>query len=149
MTITATNHTSFTVRDVGRSISFYRDVVGLELITTIRRREGWIAEMTRVPDADLCLAVLRVPGDSHVLELIQYVGATMSGDDAPPLNRPATAHLGFVVSDIDAEYRRLRDLGVDFLSPPVTVTEPPSVGARAVYLRDPDGIVLELQQRVD
>lgn len=72
---------------------------------------------------------------------------------SPPGERPSlstanvgTAHLSFVVTDIDAEYRRLAGHYVDFVSPPVDITEGMNTGGRACYLRDPDGITLELFQ---
>ena len=140
------NHTSFTVSSLERSIAFYRDLLGLELDATWERNAPWIGEMTGFDGARLRLAALRVQGSEHVLELIQY--------EHPPgerlqraTNDIGCAHVGFVVDDLDAEYGRLRDAGVEFLSAPVRVTEPPGVGARAVYFRDPDGIPLELQER--
>jgi lactoylglutathione lyase len=144
--ITAVNHTSFTVSSLERSIDFYRDVLGLDLDATWERNAPWIGEMTGFEGARLRLAALRVPGTEHVLELIEY--EQPQGERLRcATNDVGSAHVGFVVEDLDAEYERLRDAGVEFLSAPVRVTEPPGVGARAVYFRDPDGIPLELQER--
>jgi catechol 2,3-dioxygenase-like lactoylglutathione lyase family enzyme len=146
MAIGGVNHTSFTVSSLDRSIAFYQDVLGLELVTTIERRAPWIAVMTGLDGARLRIAALRSPGTEHVVELVEY--EQPRGEQLTlPTNAVGCAHLGFVVDDIDAEYRRLRDAGVEFVSPPVRVTEPPSVGTRAAYFRDPDGIPLELQER--
>jgi catechol 2,3-dioxygenase-like lactoylglutathione lyase family enzyme len=146
VTISGLNHTSFTVSSLERSIAFYRDVLGLELEATWERNAPWIAEMTGLAGARLRLAALRVPQTEHVLELIEY--ERPRGEHVRrATNDVGCAHLGLVVDDIDAEYERLRAAGVEFLSAPVTVTEPPGVGARAVYFRDPDGIPLELQER--
>lgn len=46
--------------------------------------------------------------------------------------------VGFNVDDVDAEYKRLRNLGVDFVSPP---TEWPW-GAKSMHFRDPDGNII-------
>jgi catechol 2,3-dioxygenase-like lactoylglutathione lyase family enzyme len=56
------------------------------------------------------------------------------------------AHLSFIVTDIDAEYRRLADQGVRFVTPPVDISEGMNAGGRACYFQDPDGITLELFQ---
>lgn len=146
MGITGLSHTSFTVSNLDRSIGFYRDVLGLEVVMTMERRAQWIAEMTGFDGAALHIAVLRWPGEEHFLELIEYVVPRGDGV-ASATNVVGSAHLGFFVDDINAEYERLSAAGVHFVAPPVRVVEPPSAGAWAAYFRDPDGIPLELQQR--
>jgi catechol 2,3-dioxygenase-like lactoylglutathione lyase family enzyme len=146
--IVGMSHTSFTVSDLDRSIAFYRDLLGFELVGTIRRRAEWIKEMTSLPQADLRIAGLRLEGGDHLLELIEYVSPRGEGPRAFSTNDVGRAHVGFTVTEIHAEYRRLSDAGVEFLSPPVRVGEPPSLGMWAAYFRDPDGIPLELQQPV-
>ena len=49
--------------------------------------------------------------------------------------------VGFNVSDVDAEYVRLRSLDVDVLSEPVTHPW----GARSFQFRDPDGNILNFR----
>jgi extradiol dioxygenase family protein len=41
-------------------------------------------------------------------------------------------------------YTRLKDRGVEFVSPPITVDAGANVGMKALYLRDPDGFTIEL-----
>lgn len=146
MGITGVSHTSFTVSSLERSIGFYRDVLGLEVVMTMERRAQWIAEMTGFEGAALRIAVLRWPGEEHFVELIEYEAPHVGGV-ASATNVVGSAHLGFFVEDIDAEYERLCAAGVQFVAPPARVAEPPSAGAWAAYFRDPDGIPLELQQR--
>ena len=50
-------------------------------------------------------------------------------------------HLCLDVSDIDAEYARLKGAGMRFHCPPQDLG-----AARATYGRDPDGNVVELQE---
>ena len=145
MGIIGLGHTSLTVSSLERSIAFYRDLLGLELVATIDRSAPWIAEMTGLEGASLHIAVLRWPGQEHMLELIEY--ETPTGTHTPQAtNDVGCPHLGFRVDEIDREYRRLLAAGVEFIAAPVLVTEPPSKGTRAAYFRDPDGIPLELQQ---
>ena len=67
--------------------------------------------------------------------------------DPPTKGRPAPdlAHAGAVrialwTIGIDAEYERLLDQGVEFLSEPVSM----GGGARFCCFKDPDGTILEL-----
>jgi catechol 2,3-dioxygenase-like lactoylglutathione lyase family enzyme len=79
------------------------------------------------------------------LELIQYVSPPGDRPSLPTVN-VGVAHLSFIVADIDEEYRRLAGHGVEFISPPVDISEGMNKGGRACYLKDPDGITLELFQ---
>jgi lactoylglutathione lyase len=49
--------------------------------------------------------------------------------------------LGFEVTSVDAEYDRLRALGVPFEAPP---TDRPAWSLRTTHLRDPEGNLVEL-----
>ena len=53
------------------------------------------------------------------------------------------------VIDIDAEYERLRNNGMTFHGPPPTSEELGSNHIRAIYARDPDGNIVELQEVID
>ena len=57
------------------------------------------------------------------------------------------AHLCFLVSDIDAEVRRLQAAGLAFrCQTPNEVTWGINKGAKVIYFHGPDDIVLELYQ---
>jgi catechol 2,3-dioxygenase-like lactoylglutathione lyase family enzyme len=56
-------------------------------------------------------------------------------------------HLGLVVDDLEAEYERLRAAGASFRHPgPVEVDGGDWKGTKALYMRDPDGITIELME---
>jgi catechol 2,3-dioxygenase-like lactoylglutathione lyase family enzyme len=141
------HHTGFTVGDLDRSLSFYRDLLGLETLAEQEKKGGYLAAIVGHGDAHVRMAHLRVPGDGHVVELFEYLAP--EGQRPRPLD-PAdvgTSHLCFVVDDLLALYERLRAAGIDsFLSPPVEVDTGINRGGRALYLRDPDGIPVELFQ---
>ena len=70
--ITGVNHTSFTVSDVERSIAFYRDLLGMELLSLAERDPIFSERVTAIPGAHLKVAYLKAP-DGHRLELIEYL----------------------------------------------------------------------------
>ncbi len=109
------------VADLDRSVTFYRDVIGLPF-----RLEGdgyaeFATEGTRFALYDAG----RLP------ELI--------GRTAVPAG---AAEVAFLVEDVDAEARRLRAAGVRILTGPVDRPW----GQRTLHVEDPDGHVVELAQ---
>lgn len=147
MSITQAHHTGYTVADIDRSITFYRDVLGFELIMQQEKSGGYLGEIVGYPDARVKMAHMRPPHGDHILELFQY----LSPESRPARHEPkdiGTAHVCYLVSDLDGLYRRLRESGIDgFHSPPVEVDTGVNKGGKALYLRDPDGLLVELFQR--
>jgi catechol 2,3-dioxygenase-like lactoylglutathione lyase family enzyme len=146
MRLTGVMHTGFTVSDMERSIRFYRDTLGMQLV---RRQEGtapYLANVTGFPGVRLQIAFLKVSTDDpHVLELLQYVSHPAQGTDRAT-NRPGNGHLCIKVDDIHEWYRTLIAQGVAAISEPVLITAGINEGAYAVYVRDPDGFTIELYE---
>lgn len=139
-------HTGLSVSDLDRSIAFYRDLLGLELITQWDSSQPYLRTVVGFPDAELRIALLRLPGAAgHHIELLEYRVPRGARGDARTCN-PGNGHVAFMVEDLEATYRELKDKGVRFKSAPVDITHGRNRGARAVYLLDPDDITLELVQ---
>ncbi len=139
------HHTGYTVSDLDRSVAFYRDLLGCEVIATQEKEGGYLAAIVGYPDAHVRMAHLRLPDGEHVVELFQYLAPQGGRAEVEPKNVGAS-HLCFLTSDLRADYERLLAAGVDFVSPPVEVDTGINTGGYALYLRDPDGIVVELFQ---
>jgi catechol 2,3-dioxygenase-like lactoylglutathione lyase family enzyme len=140
------HHTSLTVSDLDRSISFYRDVLGLEVVMQQEKQGGYLAPITGYPDVHIRMAHLEAPGGSHRIELFQYVAPAGERTPVEPRNVGIT-HVCFAVDDIHEAYERVRAApGVALYSEPVEIDTGVNAGGFGVYLRDPDGITLELFQ---
>lgn len=139
------HHTCITVSDLARSIAFYRDTLGLELVMTeeSERSGDDRSKALGVARAKVKLAILRA-GEAQV-EMIEYVTAQGRPYDRHN-NDVGTMHIAFQVDDIDAAYRRLVDHGVRFTAPPATIPAGPMAGWRWTYFFDPDGVSLEIIQ---
>jgi len=144
-------HFSFHVGSLDRSIDFYVDVLGLELVHRQEQENAYTSQLVGYPDARIRVAQLRLPGgarptvSSHLLELVEYVRPRGT---AGRLERcdPGASHLAFAVDDIHAEFERLTSLGVRFVSSPNAITAGVNLGGFACYFVDPDDITLELVQ---
>ena len=89
--------------------------------------------------------LLRIPGSDHVLELLEYRHPQGIKQDLTP-NNPGSSHIAYIVDNLQSIYERLRKAEIEFISPPVYLDEGPSKGGWALYLKDPDGIIVELFQ---
>lgn len=134
------HHVGISVTDLARSIRFYRDVIGMEIIAEAELGERYEAIMNL--KGLRCSGAMLRAGDLHI-ELFEFDNPRPK--PAGP-NRPVCDHginhISIEVTDIDREYERLKAAGVVFHTPPSTFGS----GNRATYGRDPDGNVLELFQ---
>jgi lactoylglutathione lyase len=144
--IAAVHHTGLTVRDLDRSVAFYRDVLGCRVLMQQEKVGGYLAEIVGYPDASVRMAHLHDPAGRLVIELFEYRQPGVIDGPLEPA-RVGNAHLCFVVRELNEVYSRLKKAGVDsFLSPPIVIDTGANAGGMGLYLRDPDGITLELFQ---
>ena len=141
--VLAVYHTGVTVTNLERSLRFYRDLLGLEVVATRTAREPYILRLVDAPQATLEIALLRVPGGQHLVELLEYVNIERAPVTSRPRD-PGTAHLCFYVRNLAGMYSRLMSAGIEALSEPLTATAGRNAGATIVYVRDPDGFWVEL-----
>ena len=145
--ITRHHHTSLFVTDLDRSIAFYCGVLGFELLNAEKARGGaFMDQVCNHPGTAHDLALVRL-GD-FVIELIVPLSPPDQLSDANAMDH-GIARIGFEVEEIEETVAALRAQGVQFMSEVATLpTEGVKhyAGGKAVFFRDPDGIILELQQ---
>jgi catechol 2,3-dioxygenase-like lactoylglutathione lyase family enzyme len=141
--ITKAHHTGLTVLSLERSIAFYRDILGFELVFQWNPQAPYIGELVGYRTVDLHSAVLRIPGSDVFLELLEYRGIPKVFNEMSNGNI-GNAHIAFFVDELDSLFEHLTALGVKSVSRPITPTIGPNQGGRAVYLIDPDGFRVEL-----
>jgi catechol 2,3-dioxygenase-like lactoylglutathione lyase family enzyme len=137
-------HTGITVSDLDRSIPFYRDVLGLEVMTgpTDVFEGDDLSKALGLEDARLRLVIFKV-GDGS-LELLQYLSPDSAVKNPMPPSTLGAMHVAFRVENAEEKMKELESKGIKFLSPLNVVDEGPLNGWKWVYFKDPDGITLEL-----
>jgi lactoylglutathione lyase len=115
-------HTMVRVTDIEQSLKFYRDALGLELLS----RKDY-------PQGRFTLVFLAAPGNSDA-----QVELTHNWDPETYTGGRNFGHLAYAVDDIYAACERLQQHGV-------TINRPPRDG-RMAFVRSPDDVSVELLQ---
>jgi len=144
--ITGFNHTSFTVANLDRAVQFWTEGLGFKAASVSERTGDWQGRITGVPGARLKIAHLF--GYGHHMEFVEYLEAAGSNLALSP-NMSGAAHVCLEVSDIEHTVETLRSLGATPQGELIEVDSGPVKGCRAIYLRDPNGIILELEEIQD
>lgn len=133
------HHVGLSVSDLERSLHFYRDLLGLGVIGITGQQEvgsvvGIAGGRARFADLDA--------GNGQLVELIEY--GTGSEGPPPAPNRAGTPHLSLRVRDLTAVLEELAAAGFPPLGERATLSDGVWDGCTVVYLRDPDGAIVEL-----
>lgn len=140
-----TNHTSFTVSDLDRTIGFFRDALGFEVTSKAPRDRAAIETVTGVEGADVLIAYVR--GPDHSIELIEYLAPADRGQVASRPCDTGFAHLAYDVDDIEAAIDAAADHGFEPIRGVYVIDQGPNTGSRVVYLRDEDGVTVEFIEK--
>jgi len=142
--IVGAHHTSFTVADLDRSLVFFRDILGLEVLGTREVGDDYFGAIVGLPGCVVKAAMIRIPGGHHI-ELFQYLEPPGQSVTTRPCD-PGSCHLALLTTDLRALFDRLTAAGIECFSAPVLIAAGPNLGGYGVYLRDPNGILIELFQ---
>ena len=143
--VLATNHTSFTVSNLDRTVAFFRDALGFDVTSKAPRDSALIERITGVKGANVMIAYVR--GSGHSLELIEYSGPNDRTAVYPKPCDVGFAHVAYDVDDIDAAIAAASFHDVKPIGPVTAIDQGPNQGSRVAYLRDPDGITIEFIEK--
>jgi catechol 2,3-dioxygenase-like lactoylglutathione lyase family enzyme len=138
------SHTGVTVSDIDKAIHFWRDIMGFEVTPKMRRSGPFFERLTGVQGADIDIAYVTMPG--HTIELLGYARPAEKIRNTLRPCDPGSLHFCLTVEDMDGTLEKLREGGFIAINPAQTVAEGPRKGARAVYTRSVDGVIIELIQ---
>lgn len=137
----AFSHLGVCVSDLDAALAFYRDALGFEPAHELEVKGEPSDTLLRLRDVALRAVYLR--RDGVTLELLHYTSPGAVGDGAPrAMNARGLTHLSLRVEGLDALVADLEGRGFPVLRD--TAIENPELGARAVFVTDPDGTLVEL-----
>ncbi len=147
MKIRNTSHIAIGVSNMEQSLTFYRDILGLRVSlddplenpggALPKPRHGVYLRWDDGPDATFIVLSENQPVSGGALSL----------------NQVGIHHFAFWVDDLEATFEKVRAAGVPIVMPPTTFDsaaygEEPGGQVLTTLFKDPDGIVLQLDQRV-
>ena len=145
-TVQAVRAVGLTVSDLDRSVALYTEVLAFEKTAEVEVSGSDVDRLQGIFGVRMRTARLQL--GEEAIELTEYVA---------PRGRPVSAgarsndrwfqHIAIIVSDMDRAYARLREYGVEHVSPePQRLPDwnPSAGGIEAFYFKDPDGHPLEI-----
>jgi len=144
MAIQRMEHVGIVVDDLAAATGFFVEL-GLELRGQGPVEGRWVDRVVGLDGVRAEIALLQTPDGHGRLELTKFhTPATEGGNRHAPANTPGIRHVAFAVEDIDAVVAGLRARGTEL----VGELERYEDSYRLCYVRGPEGIIVELAERI-
>jgi catechol 2,3-dioxygenase-like lactoylglutathione lyase family enzyme len=144
MTIQRMDHVGVVVDDLADAVAFFAQL-GLELQGEAPVEGDWVDRIVGLEGVRAQIAMLRTPDGHGRIELVKFhTPSTAGGDQRAPANASGIRHVAFAVDDIDAVLARLRARGAELVGELGRYED----SYRLCYVRGPEGIIVELAERI-
>jgi catechol 2,3-dioxygenase-like lactoylglutathione lyase family enzyme len=144
MAIERMDHVGIVVDDLAAATAFFLEL-GLELQGEAKVEGGWVDRVVGLDGVRAEIAMMQTPDGHGRLELAKFHAPSgQSGDRHAPANTPGIRHVTFAVDDIDAVVAGLLASGAEL----VGEVERYEDIYRLCYVRGPEGIIVELAERI-
>jgi lactoylglutathione lyase len=141
-------HAGVTVSDMDASLRFYRDLLGLEVVSDGFTGGPTAEAVWNMPVGKVRIVFLKVPGSDTMIELFDFFEVERHGGSTRPPDYGA-GHMCVFTDDADELHARAVEMGFNSRGGQVVeIDRGPHKGTRVAYLRDPDGYHVEIYQRV-
>jgi catechol 2,3-dioxygenase-like lactoylglutathione lyase family enzyme len=138
------DHVGIVVDDLAAATEFFVEL-GLELHGEWSAEGRSVDRIVGLEGVRADVAMLQTPDGNGRLELSKFHSPPHQGDNGhSPANAPGIRHLTFAVEDIDAVLARLRAHGAEL----VGELERYGDTYRLCYVRGPEGIIIELAEKI-
>jgi catechol 2,3-dioxygenase-like lactoylglutathione lyase family enzyme len=144
MTIERMDHVGIVVGDLAAATEFFA-LLGLESQGEWSVEGDWVDRVVGLEGVRADVVMMQTPDGHGRLELTKFQSPSIpDGNPNAPANAPGIRHITFAVDDIEAVVAGLRDRGGEL----VGELERYKDSYLLCYVRGPEGIIVELAERI-
>lgn len=139
-------HVGITVKDLDKSLFFYRDLLGFEIVRQMEESGGFIDRISALQNVAVTTVKMIHPSSKNagMLELLNY--HTHNTDvNKININHGGITHFALTVTDINKVYNKLLSNGIEFNCQPQISDDG---GAIVTFCRDFENNLIELVEVV-
>lgn len=139
------DHVGIVVNDFPAAKAFFLEL-GLEVQGEGIAEGDWVGNVIGLHDVKVAYAMLRTPDGGANIELIHFHRPPAEeGMQQSVVNTPGIRHLAFVVEDIEAVVAKLSGHGAELVGKIQNFEDT----YKLCYMRGPEGIILELAEKIN
>lgn len=138
-------HFGIVVSDLGKSLHFYKDLLGLKIKRDMLEEGKFIDTISGMKNVKM-RTVKMAADDGYLIELLWYKSHPRKRRENNDICNIGASHPAFTVENLDYEYERLKKNGVKFNCPPQIS---PDGKAKVTFCCDPDNTPIELVEEIN
>ncbi|WP_077604961.1 VOC family protein [Oceanobacillus sojae] len=139
------DHIGLIVNDLPAAKAFFLEL-GLKELGEAEVEGDWVEQIIGLPDVKQTVAMLEVPSGEARIELVKF-HSPLDGNDVqhPMPNTLGLRHIAFAVEDIEAVVAKLKESGAENFGEIQNYEN----AYKLCYIRGPEGIILELAEKIE
>ncbi len=138
------DHVGIVVDDLATAVEFFVEL-GLEALGESTVEGSWVDRVVGLDGVRVEIVMLQTPDGHGRVELAKFLAPPSEGGDGyPSANTRGIRHVTFAVDDLEALLSRLRARGVELIGE----LERYEDLYLLCYVRGPEGIIVELAERI-
>jgi catechol 2,3-dioxygenase-like lactoylglutathione lyase family enzyme len=144
MAIRTFDHVGLVVDDLQAATDFFL-ALGLERVGEMPIEGEWVDRVVGLSGVRSEIVTVRAPDGSGSLELTKFhTPSDPASPETTPSNRLGLRHLAYIVDDLDVVLADLRQRGLGLVGEVVRYEDV----FRLCYVRGPEGLIVELAERI-
>lgn len=132
-------HTGIVVADLETSLYFYGDLLGFQVAKEMEEAGDYIDNISSLRNVKVTTVKMTSPS-GQMIELLKYHSHSAK-QRMREICEIGISHIAFTVDDLDSEYERLKEKGIQFNATPQLS---PDGYAKVTFCRAPEGTLIEL-----
>ena len=141
--MTLLRHIGITVLDLDKELDFYKNILGFKIRRCATEKSDFIDKLSSLESVKVKTVKL-ADAKGNLIELLCYLSHPCASKKIPICESGFT-HIALTVNDLDREYIRLKNKGIDFNWQPQVS---PDKKAKVAFCRDPEGNLIELVEEL-
>tara|TARA_R110002110_G_scaffold355703_1_gene565337 strand:+ start:407 stop:838 length:432 start_codon:yes stop_codon:yes gene_type:complete len=142
--MTTLRHVGITVTNIEKSLKFYKDLLGFEVVSDEWEHGDYIDNFSSLKGIMTRIVKMR-DSNGGMVELLCYKSHPREADLNYKIIEIGCSHVAFTVDDVDGIYEKLKEEDIHFECLPQLG---PGAFAKVAFCRDPSGVLVELVEQL-
>jgi catechol 2,3-dioxygenase-like lactoylglutathione lyase family enzyme len=135
-----TRHVGIVVKDLAKTTEFWVNLIGFKLHLDAKEVSPYIDELIGIANPELRTVKL-IDENGFIIELLEFANRPAKDNWEGNLATTGLTHIALTVSDLESLVAKLVENDYKFIS---EIKKSPNGSVKVVFLRGPEGLMLEL-----
>jgi catechol 2,3-dioxygenase-like lactoylglutathione lyase family enzyme len=135
-----TRHVGIVVKDLAKTTDFWTNLIGFKLHIDAKEISPYIDELLGIANPELRTVKL-IDENGFIIELLEFANYPAQDNWEGNLATTGLTHIALTVNDLESLATRLNKNDYKFIS---EIKKSPNGAVKVVFVRGPEGLMLEL-----